>query len=152
MPNDIPQVEPLNEGAQYITDTSKLGGAPFIIDTARPSSSTPGKKKTRGSGEGTLSNFQNPKVPPTGGPTHRSLATNTKWQSSITQARLRCAAPCQSRGRATWPPSRHPAGGSGTTASGHLQIGVRTAVSIGARLYLRLLALRESSAPLSRAI
>jgi len=35
MPNDIPQVGPLNEGAQYITDTSKLGGAPFIIDTRK---------------------------------------------------------------------------------------------------------------------
>ena len=35
MPNDIPQVGPLNEGAQYITYTSKLGGAAFIIDTRK---------------------------------------------------------------------------------------------------------------------
>src|SRR6516164_2850746 len=52
-----------------------------------------------------------PKSPPYRGATHKKLGDKGKMAVlAFSQARLRCDGPCQSRSRATWPPSRskHP--------------------------------------------
>src|SRR5215475_3141834 len=49
-----------------------------------------------------------PKSPPYRGATHKKLGDKGKMAVlAFSQARLRCDGPCQSRSRATWPPSRY---------------------------------------------
>src|SRR5262249_60854226 len=52
-----------------------------------------------------MDEFSNFTRPPPGG---SGLRDKTDGSGSFTQVRLRCAAPCQSRSRATWQPSRYP--------------------------------------------